>query len=200
VHEEVHPDFAATCDRRRASPRRNRKALDRDHAIDARPPADRVGAITKASRGAGGVLDVFEEAAMAKRWWIPVIAAAVTLAASGCAGTYQQASVDASLSSPNGVVDGSYFYGALSPYGRWVECQPYGWCWTPYGAAGDWRPYGDGSWTYTDVGWSWVSDEPWGWACYHYGRWMDHPDYGWVWVPGNEWAPAWVAWPKRFGT
>jgi len=34
-----------------------------------------------------------------------------------------------------------------------------------------------------------VSDEPWGWACYHYGTWVDDPAVGWVWVPGVEWAP-----------
>ena len=40
-----------------------------------------------------------------------------------------------------------------------------------------------------------MSDEPWGWATYHYGRWVlleEGP--GWVWVPGYEWGPAWVAW------
>jgi hypothetical protein len=40
----------------------------------------------------------------------------------------------------------------------------------------------------------WVSDYSWGWAPFHYGRWMHDPYYGWVWVPGYEWSPAWVAW------
>ncbi len=39
-----------------------------------------------------------------------------------------------------------------------------------------------------------MSDDPWGWATDHYGRWFYDPDYGWVWVPGYEWAPAWVDW------
>ena len=29
------------------------------------------------------------------------------------------------------------------------------------------------------------------------GRWFFDDSYGWVWVPGSEWAPAWVAW--RYG-
>jgi hypothetical protein len=43
----------------------------------------------------------------------------------------------------------------------------------------------------------WVSDEPWGWATYHYGRWANVDGTGWVWVPGYQWAPAWVSW--RYG-
>jgi hypothetical protein len=39
-----------------------------------------------------------------------------------------------------------------------------------------------------------VSDVSWGWAPYHYGRWFFHEHRGWCWVPGSEWAPAWVAW------
>ena len=40
----------------------------------------------------------------------------------------------------------------------------------------------------------WVSNEPFGWATYHYGRWGFSNRVGWFWVPGNRWAPAWVAW------
>ncbi|HTL59574.1 MAG TPA: DUF6600 domain-containing protein, partial [Candidatus Limnocylindrales bacterium] len=57
-----------------------------------------------------------------------------------------------------------------------------------------WRPYCSGEWVWTDCGWYWHSEEPWGWACYHYGYWAEDPAYGWVWVPGVEWAPAWVSW------
>ena len=42
--------------------------------------------------------------------------------------------------------------------------------------------------------WTWVSDEPWGWATDHYGRWLFDRSYGWVWVPGPIWGPAWVVW------
>jgi hypothetical protein len=44
-----------------------------------------------------------------------------------------------------------------------------------------------------------VSDEPWAWACYHYGWWFYHPHYAWVWVPGIEWGPAWVSWRAGSG-
>src|ERR1039458_284492 len=58
-------------------------------------------------------------------------------------------------------------------------------------------PYVDqGKWTYTDKGWSWTSEYPWGEIVFHYGRWFDHPVYRWAWKPGFEWAPAWVAWRK----
>jgi len=46
----------------------------------------------------------------------------------------------------------------------------------------------------TDDGWFWDSDERFGWVTYHYGRWVNDRYYGWVWIPGTEWAPAWVSW------
>ncbi len=60
----------------------------------------------------------------------------------------------------------------------------------------DWRPYTNGRWVYTDAGWTWISDEQFGWATYHYGRWIRLRSVGWVWVPGEQWAPAWVSWRK----
>ena len=87
------------------------------------------------------------------------------------------------------------FYNNLNG-GSWFEVEPYGYCWQPDLAVNDpaWRPYADGYWAYTDDGWTWVSYEDFGWATYHYGRWVRLSDYGWVWVPGQEWAPAWVSW------
>ena len=72
----------------------------------------------------------------------------------------------------------------------------YGYCFQPSVAVSnsDWRPYSDGYWAYTDLGWTWVSYEDFGWATYHYGRWANLDSYGWVWVPGYEWGPAWVSW------
>src|SRR3954453_17333173 len=93
-------------------------------------------------------------------------------------------------------VDLGFFYDDLASYGRWIQRPRYGWVWTPRVVARSWRPYEYGHWVWTDLGWTWVSDEPFGWATYHYGRWYDDPDYGWEWVPGNEWAPAWVAWQE----
>jgi hypothetical protein len=86
------------------------------------------------------------------------------------------------------------FYGPLGPYGNWVDYQGYGRCWHPTQAGPDWRPYSNGYWTYTDAGWYWNSDEPWAWACYHYGSWTFDSNLGWIWIPGTQWAPAWVTW------
>ena len=64
------------------------------------------------------------------------------------------------------------FYRKLEPYGAWRESADYGYVWQPRAAQSrNWRPYTDGRWAYTDAGWTWVSDEPFGWATYHYGRW-----------------------------
>jgi hypothetical protein len=93
-------------------------------------------------------------------------------------------------------VDLGFFYDDLAPYGNWIERPRYGWVWTPSHVSNSWRPYQDGRWVWTEDGWTWVSDEPYGWATYHYGRWYDDPDYGWGWVPGDQWAPAWVSWQE----
>jgi hypothetical protein len=86
------------------------------------------------------------------------------------------------------------FHAPLAPHGVWVEVGSYGRCWRPAHVAVGWRPYCDGHWEWTDCGWYWVSDEPWAWACYHYGTWVYVSHEGWLWVPGIEWAPAWVYW------
>ena len=89
-----------------------------------------------------------------------------------------------------------FFYDNLGDGGSWVEVGDYGYCWQPTVAVSNrsWRPYADGYWAYTDVGWTWVSYEDFGWATYHYGRWVRLRGRGWIWVPGREWAPAWVSW------
>ena len=90
-----------------------------------------------------------------------------------------------------------FFYNNLSG-GNWIEVEGYGYGWQPDVAVSDpnWRPYADGYWAYSEVGWTWVSYEDFGWATYHYGRWASLADYGWVWFPGSdlEWGPAWVSW------
>ncbi len=88
--------------------------------------------------------------------------------------------------------DFSFFYDSLSPYGNWVEVAEHGACWLPAVEEG-WAPYTNGNWAYTDVGWTWVSHEPFGSIVFHYGRWLLTGD-GWAWVPGSDWAPAWVSW------
>jgi hypothetical protein len=93
----------------------------------------------------------------------------------------------------------SDFYEPLTPYGRWEVVGSYGRCWIPGGVEADWRPYCNGNWQRTDAGWYWVSDEPWAWATYHYGRWDLSPEFGWFWVPQTQWAPAWVSWHSSGG-
>jgi hypothetical protein len=89
-----------------------------------------------------------------------------------------------------------FFYDNLGDGGNWIEVSDYGYCWQPSVAVSNssWRPYSDGYWAYTDVGWTWVSYEDFGWATYHYGRWIRLRGRGWVWVPGRDWGPAWVSW------
>jgi hypothetical protein len=89
-----------------------------------------------------------------------------------------------------------FFYDNIGDDGSWVEVADYGYCWQPAVAVSNrsWRPYTDGYWAFTDVGWTWVSYEDFGWATYHYGRWVRLRGRGWIWVPGREWAPAWVSW------
>lgn len=93
-----------------------------------------------------------------------------------------------------GGVNIGFFYSSLTPYGDWIEIDRDVVAWRPASVAFNWRPYSDGRWIWTDDGWYWDSYEPFGWAAYHYGRWY-YDDYnGWLWIPGNEWAPAWVEW------
>ena len=47
---------------------------------------------------------------------------------------------------------------------------------------------------WTAYGWYWQSDYSWGWAPFHYGRWLRSAHRGWLWVPDTAWAPAWVHW------
>ena len=92
---------------------------------------------------------------------------------------------------------------ALEPYGNWMRTREYGDVWKPrISNPTVWAPYTVGRWHYTELGWHFTSSEPWGWACYHYGRWVRYKTVGWCWVPGREWAPAWVSWrtsPRHIG-
>lgn len=98
------------------------------------------------------------------------------------------------MAQDQGYVSDQEFYDDLQPYGTWVEDPGYGDVWIP-DADANFRPYASrGHWVQTDYGSTWVSDYPWGWATFHYGRWHYDDYYGWEWVPGHEWAPAWVSW------
>jgi hypothetical protein len=89
-------------------------------------------------------------------------------------------------------------YEDLDDYGRWQYVGGYGTVWVPAGVASDWAPYRNGHWAYIDPwGWTWVEDEPWGFAPFHYGRWA-YAGNRWCWVPGPVavrpvYAPALVA-------
>jgi len=81
------------------------------------------------------------------------------------------------------------FYDRLSPYGYWRNTGEYGRVWVPAGVGAEFQPYSDGHWALTDWGWTYVSDAPWGWAAYHYGRWGYGLGLGWYWIPGRTWGP-----------
>ncbi|MCU0238813.1 MAG: FecR domain-containing protein [Pyrinomonadaceae bacterium] len=80
-------------------------------------------------------------------------------------------------------------YGAeeLNENGEWIYTKKYGYVWRPYKTATniyrDWSPYRYGHWRYVaPFGWTWINDEPWGWATYHHGRWI-YDNGEWCWTP-----------------
>jgi len=92
------------------------------------------------------------------------------------------------------------FYEELAPYGVWINDPQYGRVWRPDVDQDEFRPYySRGHWEMTRYGNTWVSDYDWGWAPFHYGRWHHQNRRGWVWIPGREWAPAWVSWRSGGG-
>jgi len=112
-----------------------------------------------------------------------------TIIFSGCSSNKLAAQTKASAS-----ITYQSFYDNLSPYGTWIDYPGYGHVWNPR-IEGEFRPYvTNGNWIYSTEGWAWTSNYPWGWAPFHYGRWLYDDMYGWLWVPGYEWAPAWVTW------
>jgi len=85
----------------------------------------------------------------------------------------------------------------LDQYGRWDHIAPHGYVWVPSVDSG-WRPYYDGSWSFTRYGWTWRGRERWAWPTHHYGRW-GYTGAVWYWVPAALWAPAWVSWSAAPG-
>ena len=87
----------------------------------------------------------------------------------------------------------------LDQYGTWSQVPEYGAVWYPTAVEPDWAPYRNGYWA--DVGaWgpTWVDAAPWGYAPFHYGRWV-FAGRRWGWCPGAYvarplWAPALVGW------
>ena len=87
----------------------------------------------------------------------------------------------------------------LDGYGRWEEDPEYGPLWMPSGVAPGWAPYTTGRWAWVQPwGWTWVDVSPWGFAPFHYGRWVQRGPF-WAWSPGRYvarpvYAPALVGW------
>jgi hypothetical protein len=90
-------------------------------------------------------------------------------------------------------------YEDLDQHGIWVEDRDHGPLWYPRAVPTGWVPYRDGRWTWLDPwGWTWVDNAPWGYAPFHYGRWV-LVRQRWCWAPGRNigrpaWAPALVGW------
>ncbi|QQS14457.1 MAG: FecR domain-containing protein [Rhodospirillales bacterium] len=89
-------------------------------------------------------------------------------------------------------------YEDMNAYGGWSDEGEYGRVWTPRAVPAGWAPYRNGHWTYVRPwGWTWVDEQPWGFAPFHYGRWANVRGR-WVWVPPRRdvapvYAPALVA-------
>ena len=72
----------------------------------------------------------------------------------------------------------------LDRNGDWTPDSEYGPIWFPRNVQADWQPYHNGHWVNRDPwGWVWVEDEPWGYAPFHYGRWVNYQGR-WGWIPG----------------
>jgi hypothetical protein len=91
-------------------------------------------------------------------------------------------------------VNFDYFYNELQPYGTWIQLNDNIVGWKPNIDYPVWSPYSRGTWAWTNNGWYWDSQEPFGYIVYHYGRWHYDDYYGWLWFPDYTWAPAWVEW------
>jgi hypothetical protein len=87
----------------------------------------------------------------------------------------------------------------LDNNGRWQDTPEYGSVWMPTAVVVGWVPYRFGQWVWiTPWGWTWVDDARWGYAPFHYGRWVQWNN-AWCWIPGPRrvrpvYAPALVAW------
>ena len=90
-------------------------------------------------------------------------------------------------------------YEDLDNHGDWSTAADYGSIWYPRAVAADWAPYRDGRWAWVAPwGWTWVDAAPWGFAPFHYGRWVQVRGR-WGWAPGTYvarpvYAPALVGW------
>ena len=90
-------------------------------------------------------------------------------------------------------------YEELDANGDWIDEPEYGRLWTPRVVVSGWVPYRYGAWSYVRPwGWTWIDEAPWGFAPFHYGRWVQLRTR-WYWAPGQyqhrpTYAPALVGW------
>ena len=90
-------------------------------------------------------------------------------------------------------------YQDLDAHGDWRPEAEYGTVWYPRSVADDWAPYRNGRWAWVAPwGWTWIDQAPWGFAPFHYGRWVN-VNNRWGWAPGRHevrpvYAPALVGW------
>ena len=87
----------------------------------------------------------------------------------------------------------------LNAYGDWFTMGEWGWAWQPHDISPWWVPYTEGEWNYTSSGPCWTSYKPYGWAVFHYGRWLLAEGRGWVWIPDTTWGPGFVCWREGKG-
>jgi hypothetical protein len=72
----------------------------------------------------------------------------------------------------------------LDVAGAWRPAPTYGNVWFPHTVVADWAPYRFGHWGFVEPwGWTWIDDAPWGYAPFHYGRWVSVGGM-WGWAPG----------------
>jgi hypothetical protein len=72
----------------------------------------------------------------------------------------------------------------LDEYGVWSVDPAYGAMWAPRVVTAGWVPYRFGRWVWIlPWGWTWIDDYPWGFAPFHYGRWLQI-QLRWWWIPG----------------
>ena len=88
----------------------------------------------------------------------------------------------------------------LARFGTWSVAADGVHVWTPAKLPAGWAPYQQGAWSWNSPwGWTWVDDQPWGFAPFHYGRWLNIKGR-WAWTPGQwgkarpVYAPALVGW------
>jgi len=90
---------------------------------------------------------------------------------------------DASASAQH-VAPDTIGYHDLDEFGAWRVDAKWGAVWTPRDLANGWAPYRVGHWTWVELwGWTWIDDAAWGFAPFHYGRWIFLDGY-WSWIPG----------------